>query len=29
MNNCRMQKGNILVIDTPARPDQEGIELLN
>jgi cellulose biosynthesis protein BcsQ len=28
MNNCRMQKGNILVIDTPARPDQEGIELL-
>ena len=28
MNNCRMQNGNILVIDTPARPDQEGIELL-
>ena len=28
MNNCRMQKDNILVIDTPARPDQEGIELL-
>ena len=28
MNNCRMQKGNVLVIDTPARPDQEGIELL-
>ena len=28
MHNCRMQKGNVLVIDTPARPDQEGIELL-
>jgi len=28
MNNCRMQRGNVLVIDTPARPDQEGIELL-
>ena len=28
MNNCRMQDGNVLIIDTPARPDQEGIELL-
>ncbi len=28
MNNCRMQRGNLLVIDTPARPDQEGVELL-
>ena len=28
MNNCRMQNGNILIVDTPARPDQEGIELL-
>lgn len=28
MNNCRMQRSNILVVDTPARPDQEGIELL-
>ena len=28
MNNCRMQKVTCLVIDTPARPDQEGIELL-
>ena len=28
MNNCRMQTGNILIIDTPARPDQEGVELL-
>ena len=28
MNNCRIQNGNILIVDTPARPDQEGIELL-
>ena len=27
MENTRMQKGNVLVIDTPARPGQEGIEL--
>ena len=27
MENTRMKKGNILVIDTPARPGQEGIEL--
>ena len=27
MENTRMKKGNVLVIDTPARPGQEGIEL--
>ena len=27
MENTRMQKRNVLVIDTPARPGQEGIEL--
>ncbi len=27
MENTRMQRGNVLVIDTPARPGQEGIEL--
>ena len=27
MENTRMQKGNVLVVDTPARPGQEGIEL--
>ncbi len=27
MENTRMKQGNVLVIDTPARPGQEGIEL--
>ena len=27
MENTRMQKGHVLVVDTPARPGQEGIEL--
>ena len=27
MENTRMKKGNVLVIDTPARPGQEGVEL--
>ena len=29
MENTRMKKGNVMVIDTPARPGQEGIELFN
>ena len=29
MENTRMKQGNVLVIDTPARPDQEGVDLIS
>ena len=29
ISNCRMRKDNVLIIDTPARPDQEGVDLIS